>query len=479
MRRVLSGLLITIAAAIAAAPAAAADRCPRSAGLHPGPSPLGLYDTVAPFEHFDAARTQVFPWTCTTAQLAHRRRVRIAARRLAGDFTTPYIAATRGRDELFVYGYGADAATQGGYVAKVDLATGREWWRTRILDPTPAGQWSYPGVMLVHGNGFVYAIYGNVLVKVDPADGHVVARRALPEDPAQTGAAYNGMIVLPDGRIAAKKIERGPCAVATTIGGLACSAANALPSVIVVVDPGDLRVLSQVTTPEPSTGRISAAPLNGREYVYVAGRDHVFRYAYAHGRLALDRRWGPVTYRTGAQTPGTAAGVMGGWVVIQTNFLPSAAPLTVTAVSVRDSRRVLRIRPFAALHAPQSWIVSKAALDAANHTVVTHDTATRRMAALRLDPRRGFRVRWTRRLQLFAFSALVGPPRQRQIVIPDYRPDGDAVTWLDERTGRQAARSAPLSPQPAPGNIVTPGFDGRFFYLAPLGALWSLRPVAD
>jgi hypothetical protein len=52
--------------------------------------------------------------------------------------------------------------------------------------------------MLAHGNGFLYAVYGNVLVKLDADSGAVVHRRLLPEDPNGTGAAYNGMIVLPD-----------------------------------------------------------------------------------------------------------------------------------------------------------------------------------------------------------------------------------------------------------------------------------------
>src|SRR5215213_5233733 len=99
---------------------------------------------------------------------------------------------------LYVYGYRPDAARQGAYVASVDPRTLRERWRTQIRDRSPPGQWSYPGVMAVHGNGFLYAVYGNVLVKLDPDSGRTLARRELPEDPALTGAAYNGFVILPD-----------------------------------------------------------------------------------------------------------------------------------------------------------------------------------------------------------------------------------------------------------------------------------------
>jgi hypothetical protein len=455
-------LLVATALAIGAgaAPAAAAP----CGALRPGPSNGPYYRTVAPFEHDNSARTQVFPATCSVTS-AH-----VSARQAQTDFTTPYIAVTRNRDQLYVYGYGADAATQGGYVAGVDPRTLRQRWRTLIHDPSPPGQWSYPGVMLAHGNGFLYAVYGNILVKLDPDTGAVVHRRVLPEDPGGTGAAYNGMIVLPDGNLALKKIERGPCmSTASPLSGLQCALANQLPSLLVIVEPDRLHVTAEQDLGQTVLGRITY----GGGDIYIAGQSTLSRYRYARGRVRLDRSWGPVTYRTGAQTPGTGTGLLGDWVVVQTNFLPSGAPLTVTAVSTDDDHRVFRTEPFPGQS--MSWIVSKAALDVANRTVVTHDTDAGQMAALRLDPRRGFRTRWRRPLSSLDFSALIGDPAHRQIVIADRRDTGESVVWLDERNGREVARSPTLSDVPAPGNIVTPGFNRRFFYVSARGALWELH----
>jgi hypothetical protein len=461
--------------------AAAHDPCPRTRTLVPGPGTSGLYRTPAPFEHFDSRRSQVFPYSCTLEELTARRHPRIRARVAPGRFDTPYSIVTRGRRDLYVYGYAADAAAEGAQVARVDTGSLRVVWRTRIRDRRPAGQWSYPGVALAHRDGRIFAIYGNVLVKLDARSGRTLARRTLPEDPNGTGAAYNGMVVLPDGRIAAKKVERGPCpslgpatpALVGAFAGLTCAARNRLPSVVAIVDPRRLRVLSRVVPPEPVTGRVTF----GGGYLYCAGRTHLFRYRYRHGRLRLDRRFGLVTYRTGAQTPGTGPGLLGRFVVVQTNFLPSSAPLTVTAVDTRNPRRVFRARPFADL-SQRSWIVSKPALDSATRTVVTHDSQAGRMAALRLDPTRGFSVRWRRPIASVAFSALVGPAAHRQIVIPDLRSGQDHVMWLDERSGREQAVSPPLGPGTAPGNIVVPGFYGRFYYGSAVGRLWSLRPTA-
>lgn len=61
--------------------------------------------------------------------------------------------------------------------------------------------------------------------------------------------------------------------------------------------------------------------------------------------------------------------------------------------------------------------------------------------------------------------------------MPDFNPlSGDRTLWLDEATGRTLAASRVLASGPAPGNIVTPGFDGRFYYVSAAGQLWELRP---
>jgi hypothetical protein len=365
------------------------DPCPRSAALDTGPTDSAFYSTVSPFEHYHSDRTQLFPFACSLRELGGPR---IEARSSPVNFSTPYVPFTRDRVELFVYGYGRDAATEGGFVASVDTSTLDERWRTRILANEIPNQWSYPGVALAHGNGFIYAIYANVLVKLDPSTGAILVRRELPEDPHQTGAAYNGMIVMPDGRIVAKGMERGPCpplppgasASEEAFEGLVCGTHNKLPSMILTVDPYDLTILTSVVPPEPSTGRITAGQTDGRDYVYVAGDNSLFRYRYAGGQLTLDCNWGPVTYRTGAQMPGTGPGILGDYVVIQTNFLPSLEPLTVTAADVRDGSRHFSITPFP--RSVVSWNVSKAALDAENHMIITNDSAARQMAGLHLDP---------------------------------------------------------------------------------------------
>lgn len=467
-------------AVAAGKPSSTSDPCVRSRDLRVGPTHSGYFSTVSPFEHFGSDRALVFPYACTLAEITGPGSIRIAAREAPGSYAKPYIGVTRGRNQLYVYGYGADPQTQGGFVASVDPQTLRQRWRTQITVPPPGG-WSYPGVLVAHGNGFLYADYGNVLVKLDPVTGRTLARRVLPENPDGTGAAYNGMVVLPDGRIVAKGIERGPCKKSGTFAGLRCAGRNQLPTPVVVVDPARLRILTEITPAQPITGRITAGRVGRTEYLYFAEQSTVVRYRYSHrgGTLTLDKSWGPVTYRTGKQTAGTAPGLLGRWLVVQTNFLPSPAPMTVTAVSVDNSKRKFQIRPFAAatLRTGLSFEVSKAALDSATDMVYTEDSAVRQLVALKFNPKRGFSVRWRDTIESLEFVALVGPAAHRQLVFTDYYKGGDHVVWIDGATGRVLARSGVLARTPAPGNIVMPGFNGRFYYLGSAGQLWELHPV--
>jgi hypothetical protein len=469
------------AAAAASTLGASSDPCARSRDLRVGPTSGPYFSTVSPFEHFASDRRQVFPYACTLGEIAGSGPIRIAARKAPASYAKPYIPVTRGRDQLYVYGYGNNPQTEGGFVASVNPLTLVQRWRTQIKVPPPGG-WSYPGVLVAHGNGFLYAIYGNVLVKLDPLTGRTLARRVLPENPAGTGAAYNGMIVLPDGRIVAKGIERGPCKLPGTFGGLLCSSQNQLPTPVVVVDPVKLRILSRITPAQPITGRITSGQLGSTVFVYFAQHSTLVRYRYSHNSatLHLDRGWGPVTYRTGQQTSGTGPGLLGSWLVVQTNFLPSPSPMTVTAASINNSKRKFQIRPFAAatLKTGHSFEVSKAALDTATDMVYTEDSAVDQLVGMKFSPQRGFSVRWRDRIESLEFVALVGPAAHRQLVFTDYYKGGDHVVWIDGASGRIVARSAVLAHTPAPGNIVMPGFGGRFYYLGSGGELWSVGPLA-
>jgi len=487
---------------------AAADPCKRSASLQVGASEGPLYRSVAPFEHHDIERSHLFKYSCSLQELDAGESPVIEARRAPGDYFEPFNAQTRERDELLIHGFGEKAgAPFGGYVAMLDADTLEERWRTPLYDEEPASQWSWPGMVTAHGNGDLYAVYGNRFYKLDPVDGRILAERALPEN--EWGAVYNGFDVLPDGRLVSKNMESPFCplnlintlipyslanqllrraVVVQTFGGLACHLLlNQLPSTLVILDPQRLDVVASFELPEPVAGRVTVRAHDGQTYIYVPGRSALYRYRYTGTEALPDLGWGPVVYVEPGQGPAAAASFLDDFVILQNSGYLRAGSLV--AINIRDASKQFRSEPFELVDGVPlgpSFVLSQPAVDDDNNLVVALDTLALQLAAVAFDPETGFHTRWRRPTISIAYPALSGPPGQRQVVVPDQLQLGpvsgdplsglaqDRVLWIDLFSGEKLASSEGLDILPAPGNIVTPGFNGRFYYAGASGGVFVL-----
>lgn len=136
----------------------------------------------------------------------------------------------------------------------------------------PSGGHTWCGGVVAHENGHLYLNNGNRCFKLDP-DCQVVAEAVLPRD-----AAYNSLLVMHDGCLVMKNIERDP----------------ARPSRLVVLEPERLHAVGpEVAIPENSMGRIAMDTTAAGQFVYVPGSHHFYRYHYERGTLALDAAWQP------------------------------------------------------------------------------------------------------------------------------------------------------------------------------------------
>jgi hypothetical protein len=152
------------------------------------------YDAPNPYEHYDSARTSRFLETRAVEEIAGSQQVALNARYTSGDYPKLYNVFTRDRHELFAYG-GYVSEGSGAYVAKNDIASLMEVWRTYLTLPD---HWNYPGAMAVLGDGYVYAVAGNLPARVDSETGEA-SQLSLPQRDDADGAAYNGFTVSPDG----------------------------------------------------------------------------------------------------------------------------------------------------------------------------------------------------------------------------------------------------------------------------------------
>jgi hypothetical protein len=363
-----------------------------------------------------------------------------------------------------------------------DLAI--KWQRELPLPPT-GGKWNYPGAVAVHANGQVYAIYMTRLARLDPATGEVTATVDLPAPNGLDDTTYNGFIILEDGMILAKSHHRPKgCTAQGYRAFVECGVEGVAPSALMLIDPETLRIVWTGSAPELIGGRITATRFRGQTYVYLAGHSLVHRMVYRGARLESDAEWGPVRYRHGEQTSGTAVVGFGDFVLIQNNAIPTRAPLSLTAIAQGDASRSFTVQPFAQQTDHWYFMPSKMSTDWDNRRVYTA-AAYDGLVALDFDPDGGFSVAWRKSQPTGSFITLVGPPEQRVLIAGDVSgaaPDTlgapehtrEGLVWRNANDGRELYRLDDL-----PRNFgltLTPDRDGAVVFPTRTEGLFKFRP---
>jgi hypothetical protein len=440
---------------------------------------VSWYDTVSPSEHMDSERSSVYARASSKVRQMTGP-VTVDVRALAGP-NAGWPAVTRDKDELFVlHGSLAFKGFDGAQLSRIDLSTWTITWTTRLLDTRLTPDWSYPGAVGVHKDGFLYVFWSYHAARVDPATGEVLARVVLPTGQEPRDVTYNGFVVLPDGHLVAKSLYRMPGCTENGFRALARGGLVDTASDIVVLEPSTLRIVATVKAPEHLLGRITASTWRGRTYIYAAGKDSVFRYEWANGALSMDPTWGPVRTRQEGESPASAITAADGWIFIQGNAGPAPVPFTIHAISQDDSARVHTVQPFPG-H-PASFNASKLTVDGENRRMYTTDGLIGKLAAYDFDPERGFTSRWVVDQGSYSFLVLVGEKDERVLVATElldtwmswlvrtklsrlvpwlaYMVAKERVIWRHPDTGDVLARSPEL-----PGGLaIIPGFDGAIFY---------------
>lgn len=455
---------------------------------------IALYDTLVSFEHYDTERTHRFPDAEFLGSFDGENTV--AQQQFEGLYPSIYNIVTREEGELFAYGgsYGDQPDSTGAFIARLDTETYTEVWRTVLINTDETGDWNYPGVVSVLGNGDLYVIYGYQIARLDAATGDIIQREMLPSLTQPRNTAYNGFNLLKDGTIVAKAVYRPEgCEVQGFSAFLQCTdQLNEVPaSIMVAIDPETLTVFAEITMPELAGGRITTTQFNGTEYIYHTGVENVFRYRFDGEAFILDEEWGFVPYLNEGQANASAIAVMNDWVVFQTNAGPAAAPLSVVAISQADGSQTHRIDPFADSNTFFSFIPAMLSVDPENNRVYTQDAGARRVAALDFEPEMGFTIAWSVEQTTIHFTTIVGPPNARVLVATDRPPINfirlitgrgnpveEVVIWRNAETGDELARSGPL-PRMTSGVLVTPGYDGRYYYPGLDGVLYEITVEAD
>jgi len=270
------------------------------------PARAGYYDTVWPSEHTDLWRSHAvlnagLPADFTSEQLVVN----------TAPLNLPVWGYTRAQDEVFVAGgspFMLDSFTQAiktgkplegaalirsivndlrndsiPYVAKVVPRT----MKVRQLNLTGGRTVNYTGGLLMHENGFVYAVSRSILYKVDPRAMRVVQSVELPL--VETNkldhywTTYNGLQVLASGALVVKGFHLLDSA---KVNGW-----------LLRIKPDDLKIEVQKPTAVSSARLTIQQSADGPTYLYHVNDLDSLRFEITETDFVLDDAW-TRSYRT-------------------------------------------------------------------------------------------------------------------------------------------------------------------------------------
>ncbi len=500
----LSAVVLTTAAAAQTAtdPAAATDGFSAANGPSPGDlgaiqqewacvqerETPGYFQSLNGAEVSDATRSQFYP--CATFLGSMDGPNTVYAWRSEDSYQGVLFMNNRRPGELYLTG-GNNPPAQGvvppgPYVAKVDATTGKQVWRTYLQNGNVSGEWVGAANLNILPDGNIPIAFGNHLVKLDGDTGLILQHIALPADAPPEGSNFKHLTIAPDGTLILKNQTRAtPCDIQGTLAAFQCPGGVAASpgSTILAVNPETFEIYDRVSVPENAVTPHTIAVHDGKIAIYAPSVLKFYRFIWdpETKKLSQDTDWVIGNYLEEGQTSGDAPGILGDWVVVQVNGLPSTKTASgMVAISQSDPTKITRIYPFGQdLPTGQSWAPPKGAVDPELSMVFSADQNMMKIAGIDFDQQTGeMTTAWTLDGATTALQALYGPQDARvlgtaraepgttlealnQTSNPPYK---QQALWLDAKTGKVLAESDFFEPMNF-NTLLSPGFGGRFYYM--------------
>ena len=430
----------------------------------------GLYDTAWPLEHADKWRTQ------STSDAGLPRDFDSARLRVATlEFDQPIVGYTRERDEVFILGgmpYAMNEYTQAiiegttesqttvqelisnlehvPYVAKIDPVT----LRFSVLSLTQGRTVNYPGGMLMHANGFIYAVAQTVLYKIDPAELRIVRSVHLPRIGQGIDAfltIYNGLQVISSGQIVTK------CFVGHQ---------NPKQGWLLLIDPDDLHFDAAQLVGIQSARLSLDEPEPGVAYVYAPTLTESRRFRIVNEGFLLDQEW-TAEYRIPETTWANGTLFMKTHLVFPDNSAPGpTTPMHIYFHPIDDPPR--RLEPQRSVSDTEAgvnfWKVLGDPYSNREHgLIVTFVPVNKKIAAYRLFAGGRADLVWERDYLVSASPAMV--PSRDHLYINDFDGEHDHFVALRLSTGDELARRELRAKEPTMG-IIFPGMNDDVYLLS-------------
>jgi outer membrane protein assembly factor BamB len=446
----------------------------------------GYYQSLNGAEVADSERSQLYP--CADFLGSWTGPNQVFARKSRDSYQAVSFINNRKPGELYLTGGDNPAplgpVAPGPFVAKVDASTGAQIWRTYLDNGNVDGVWIGTANLNILPDGNIVVAWNNNLVKLDGDTGLILKHTTLPQGQGTPQTAnFKHLTIAPDGTLILKtQVKPAGCPVQGTAALIVCPGAGTptgqANSEIVAVDPDTLEVLDSITMPEETATPHTITMFRDQIAIYTAANENAYRYFWnpRTKELSQDTTW-VVSYLQPGQTTGDAPGILGDWVLIQTNGLPTnASSSTIVAINQDDPTKMTSIAPFGPLPpSGSSWAPPKCAVDTDTNMIYSCDQHMRKNAGIKVDPATGeMTTVWVGNYTTTALQALVGPEDQRVLVTSNINPSAtleqinqgnytEQCIWQDAATGRLLAASDFFEPMMI-NTLPTPGFGGRFYF---------------
>ena len=336
-----------------------------------------------------------------------------------------------------------DTSSATPYVAKIDPTT----MRTELLELPKGTTPNYPGSIVAHENGMLYAVATSTLFEIDPRTFEITRSLELPRNPVKPESTiYNTLQV---------SARNGDLLLKTST--------EEGTGLLVAVDTDTLQVRSQLEA-VLSNARMTDVLQGGIEYVYLPGDTDTLRFAVTDDGFTPDPSWSQ-PYRTDGDgtTPGVAMTPTGDHdtVVFPNNntvLIGVSAPLELFWQSTTDPSSGVSSVNATSTDAAGGSFPPPPADPFETSVVVAADAVNGRLAAWRIAEDGSLEQLWvTDRYALSAGAAIVSD--QKRLYTDDRRCDADGshctlyLVVADLMTGHEIARVRVAGSQPTIGRI--------------------------
>ncbi len=454
---------------------------------------MHYFPAIGSPEHTDNVHSGVNPCATFTGSLTSENDVQTFTS--STTYESVQFIVFDGPDGAYLQGGGLGSSAKGLFVAKFNASTGEEIWITYLNDPQPPEQWLAFGSIGIITDGSIMTTAGPTIYKLDADTGDILQSANMTVlAGGSTNANFDGFVIAPDdvGTIIMKTQNRPVDCPTQGNGAMSTCQSEYGPqpnTTVVAVDPNSLETIDALLLDQSIVARPIVTTYLGVIYMYLAGTSTAVRVSWDPDSktLSQDMSWAPEYLQPGG-TGGTAPGLLGDWIILNSNVQGGNVPQTITAINQADPLQQVTIQPWGTGNVTASETPASMGVDADNDMFYVQDWLVGGVYGIKLNQQDGsMEVVWSRDdWRTSDYFSLVGPADQRVLISQNILESNltlllttnytETVLWVNASTGETLAQSESTA-STALGSLPNTGYGGRVYMMGNAGSVFIHQAV--